>query len=127
MSQWSPLGLLLLDDLLQVVRHGRERDSRQLQVASAALLHHDVDRAELGHLVRVILAEVPATALLPLDRRSRDGLGYGQQVSQIERGMPAGVVLAMSADANARRPILELRDARQRVLHLAFGANNADQ
>ena len=78
-------------------RHARAPPSRR----RAPLRVDDVERAELRDLVRVVVAEVAAAALLALDRRARDRLGHGQQVVQIERRVPAGVVLAVAGDADA--------------------------
>src|SRR5262245_21126947 len=114
MSRWSPLRLLLLDDVLQVVGYGWKRHSRQLQFAVRSLLDHDVHGAELGDLVGAIFTEVAAAALPAFDSRSSDRFGHGQQVAQIEGRVPAGVILAMSGDADARRPVLELPDAAER-------------
>ena len=65
----------------------------------------------------IVLAEVAAAALLALDRRARDRLGDGQQVAQVERRVPAGVVLAVAGDADARGALLAA--AAMRVERLA--------
>jgi len=50
---------LLLDGLLQVVRHRRNGYARHLHRAVARLLDDDVEGAELGGLLGIVLAEVP--------------------------------------------------------------------
>jgi hypothetical protein len=47
--------------------------------------HRDVERGELGRLVRIVVAEVAAAAFAPFDGRPRDRLGDGQQVAQVRR------------------------------------------
>ena len=72
---------------------------------SAGASAGDVERRELVALVREVLAEVAAAALLALDRRARDRLRDVEQVAQIEAGVPAGVVFAMAVDADLRRAL----------------------
>ena len=96
-------------------------------IPPGVLLHHDVERAELGHLVGIVLAEVAAAAFLPLDGRARDRLGHRQQVPQVDRRVPAGVILAVAFDADARLPLVERRDLHERVLHLGLEADDAHQ
>ena len=86
-----------------------------------------VEGAELGRLLGEVVAEVAAAALLALDRRARDGLRDGEQVAQVEAGVPAGVVLAVPGHADARRTLVERRDPGDRFAHLALGAHDADQ
>ena len=52
----------------------------------------------------IVVAEVAAAALLPLERATRDRFRDRQQVVEVECGMPARVVLAMAADADACCP-----------------------
>src|SRR6266516_1659854 len=70
---------------------------------------------------------MPAAALLSRKRRSRDRLGDDEQIVEIERGMPTGVVFAIAADRHIRRAPLERFDARQRLLHLALRAHDTDE
>ena len=53
----------------------------------------------------IVLAEVSAAALLALDGAARDRLGDRQQVVQVQRRVPAGVVFAVAADADTCRPV----------------------
>ena len=56
-----------------------------------------------------------AAALLALDRGARDGFRYLQQVLQIDRRVPAGVILAVSLDADARAAFVEVQELVQRL------------
>ena len=75
----------------------------------------------------MVVPEMAAAALATLDRRARDRLRHGEQVVEIEGGVPAGVVLAMSADADAARERAQPRQTFERPLHLRLGAHDADQ
>src|SRR5207253_6427390 len=52
--------------------------------------------------------------------------GNGQQIFQIESGVPAGVELAISAYANLARPLPQFSQMLELRLHLGFGPHNAD-
>src|SRR5688572_16965242 len=90
---------LIFNYLFQLRRNLRTRDARDVDRAVGGALDHDVDGAELARLVRIILAEMAAAALLALDRRERDRLGHRQQVLHVQRRVPAGVVFAVARDA----------------------------
>src|SRR3954471_7527188 len=77
--------LVLLDDLLQIVAQRRDRLAPQLGTPPCPLADHVVERGEIRVLVRVVLAKVPAAALLALELGGGDRLGAGQQAGQIER------------------------------------------
>ena len=72
-------------------------------------------------LLGIVVAEVAAAALLALERRARDGLGDRQQVVQVQRGVPAGVVLAVARDRRrfAAR-FSKLAESPQGLLHFLF-------
>ena len=53
-----------------------------------------------GVLVRKIVTEMPAPAFFAFEGRTRDGFGNGEQVIQVERGVPAGIVFAMAGDGD---------------------------
>ena len=55
-----------------------------------------------GSFSGIIFPEVPAPALLPLDRGAGDRLGDGEQVVQVERRVPARVVLPIAVHADLR-------------------------
>jgi hypothetical protein len=70
---------------------------------------------------------VTAAALAALDRRARNRFRDRQQVVQIERGVPARVVLAMPADADPARSITQRPEALERAPHLGLVPHDADQ
>ena len=100
MGRPYPSLFLFLDDLFQIIRHFRQRHARHGDAAARLLLHHDVELAVLVRLIRIILAEVAATAFFSFERRDGDGLGHIEQVVQVDRRVPAAVVFAVAADAN---------------------------
>src|SRR5262249_8364936 len=124
-SRWALL--VLLDDLLQIVGHLGKRLAPELHAPVGSLLAHQVELAGRRILVGVIVAEVRAAAFLALDRAARDGLGAGQKVPQIERRVPAGVVLAIALDADRLGALLETLDGLERAHHLLLAAHDADQ
>ncbi len=68
-----------------------------------------------------------AAALAALDGAAGDGLGDGEQVLEIERGVPAGVVFAVAIDGDFRRRLLELLNLLQRAGHFILAAHDADE
>src|SRR3954462_11658530 len=96
--------LVLLDDLLQFRGHRRNRDTGDLHRSIRSRTNCEVERAERLFLLRVVLPEMPAPALLALERRAGDGLGDDEKVREILRRMPPGVVLTVAGDPNLVRP-----------------------
>src|SRR5512145_1953926 len=92
------LGMLpvLLDDPLQLIGHRRNRHARDPHTTIRTFAYHDIDPPELRVLVGKVLAEVSAPTLLALDGRARDGLGHHQEIVQVDRRVPARVVLPVS-------------------------------
>ena len=90
----------LLDDLFQFFRHSGIGLAAQLHRAVRAFADDDVHLAGCGILVRKILAEMAAAAFLAVDGRARDGLGNREQMLQIDRGVPAGIVFAVAVDGD---------------------------
>ncbi len=88
---------------------------------------HAVPGGGGGILVRVVLAEVPAPALLALDGRLGDGLADGQQRVQVQRRRPAGVVLPVAGHAHLLGPLLQQLHPLQRLPHLLLSPDDADQ
>src|SRR5947209_10055096 len=70
---------------------------------------------------------MPPAAFAPLDRGASDRLRYEQEVWEIERGMPAGVVFAMAADAHPARSVAQRLESRERALHFRFVSDDADE
>ena len=77
-------------------------------------------------LVRIIFPKLRAAAFFSFQRCARDCFGNGQQILQVERGVPAGVELTMSDNASAIRALPQLLQVLQRSLHFAFVAHDAD-
>src|SRR5437762_1648659 len=100
-----------LNYLLQFGRQFGNECARQFHPPIATLAYDDVERAEGGILVGIVVAKVAAAALAPLDGRSGNRFGHRQQIVEIERRVPARVVLAVSADADAARPRSQRVDA----------------
>ena len=82
---------------------------------SAPFADDDVHFAEGRILVGVILPEVTAAAFAPFDRGAGDRFGHEQQVREIERRVPAGVVFAMAADPDAARPLAQFLEPVERA------------
>src|SRR3954470_22128036 len=91
--------LLLLDDLLELRRHSRDRLPREPHLAVGPLSDHDVEAAPGRVLFRVIIPIVPTAAFPAFDGGAGDGLGDGEQVAQVERGVPAWIVFPVAGDA----------------------------
>ena len=114
--------------LLQLGGHLRDRRARRRPSRRRGPLRTmKLNVPKLRVLVRVVVAEVAAAALAPLDRRARDRLRDGQQVVQVERRVPAGVVLAMAADADAARRARAAGRDLERALHLGLVPHDADE
>src|SRR6478609_161429 len=88
--------LLLLDHPLELRRHFRDGLPNQLHLPIRAPPHQDIEPRTCRILLRTVVAEVPATALPPLDRGAGHRLGDRQQVAQVERGVPTRIVLAVA-------------------------------
>ena len=72
---------------------------------SAPLADDHVDLGEApALLLGIVVAELAAAALLAQQAGPGDRLGDGQQVVQVEGGVPAGVVLAVADRADLARP-----------------------
>ena len=94
---------------------------------SAPFCDHEVEGAELVRLGREVLAELRPPALLALDGGRRDGFGDGQQVAEVDRGVPAVVVFAVAADPGAPRARPQALEPVERLAHLRLAAHDADQ
>src|SRR6188474_2894063 len=76
--------LVFLDDLLEIFAHFRNRLARHLHLTVRSPPDDNVELAVARVLLRKIVAEVPAAALLSLQIGARDDLRYGQQILKIE-------------------------------------------
>ena len=102
---------------LQLGRHRRHRRARRPASRRRAPLRTTMlNLPQAGVLVGEVVAEVGAAALLALERGARDRLGDREQVAQVERRVPAGVVLAVAAArARAARALAQLREPVERA------------
>jgi len=119
------VSLHLLDDLLQLRGNLRDRPALDAHLSARTLLRHHVHPGERRIGRGKIVAEVRAPALLPLQRRAGHRLGDGDQVAQVEGGVPAGVVGAIAVDAHARGAIAQLCQVLHGLRHLALAAHDA--
>src|SRR5688500_15087889 len=70
---------------------------------------------------------MPSAAFLPLDRRQRDRFRYREQVVQVERRVPAGVVFAIALHADVGRIGAQRAHAIQGLHHFRFLPDDTDQ
>src|SRR5262249_52442364 len=100
---WFSVSLLvLLDDALQLGGHLGDGPARQPHLAVGTALHAHVLLPPRGILAGEVLAVVAPAALGTLERRAGDGLRDVEQVLHVERGVPAGIVVAVAGHARAR-------------------------
>src|SRR6185437_7342019 len=99
-GECSPL-FHLLDNGFELLRHRWNRLTRELHLAAGPFRQHEIEGSECRILVREVVAKVAATALLSLERRPRHRFRHGEQVLEVERGVPAGIVLAVSRHTDA--------------------------
>ena len=59
-------------------------------------------------LIWIIFAKLRAATFFSLQRGARDRFGNGQQIFQIERGVPAGIEFAIPIHANVSRALPKL-------------------
>src|SRR4029078_6791655 len=91
----------LLDDLLELSRHFRNWGAGHFHSTVGALARDQVEGAVGLVLLGIVVAEMPAPTLFPFEGAARHRFRDRQQVVEVERGMPARVVLAMAADADS--------------------------
>src|SRR5262249_1934743 len=77
-------------------------------------------------LVGMVFAKVATAALGALERRARDRLSDVEEVPEIERRVPGGVVIAIADRPRARRARPQRADALERLAQLRIGAHDAD-
>src|SRR5688572_6955993 len=95
-----PWLLHLLDDLLEVVGHGRQRLPAKLHPPVGTPRDHRVEGGVGGILLGEVVAEVTAAALLALDGGAGHRLRDREQAVQVDGGVPPGIVLAVARDAD---------------------------
>ncbi len=66
-----------------------------------------------------------AAALLALERGPRYGFGDRQQIAEIERGVPAGVVFAIACHSDMPGALAQFQNGLQGLLHLFLAAHDA--
>src|SRR5689334_17398543 len=119
--------LHLLDDLLKFRRHFWNGLAPDMHFASWPLADDDVARTELFVFGRKVVSEMRSPAFFSLERRPSHHFRDSEQVIQVDGRMPAGVVLAIAADANTLGTDLEFSYAFQRFRHFFLRAHNAHQ
>src|SRR5207249_4817262 len=73
-----------------------------------------------------ILAKLRAPAFLALKRGASHSFGDGEEVAQIERGVPAGIELAVAIYARLGCSFPERSNFFERLLHFIFLPNDAN-
>ena len=109
------------------MRHPGNRRADDFHPAIRRFADDEIQRAERGVLVGIVLAKVASAAFATLDRRPGDGFRDRQQAVQIQSGVPAGVVLPMPADADAALARTQRIQAVERPLHLRLCSHDPDQ
>src|SRR5207302_9399372 len=84
-------GLVLADERLELVRHTWNRLGDELE-ASGAPARHDVLGPPLRVGLREVLARVAAAALGTHERAPGDRFAHSDEVLEVEREVPTGVV-----------------------------------
>ena len=79
-----------------------------------------------GSVSGIVLAGLGAAALLPLQGRSGDALGHREKGIEVERQMPAGVVLPVPLDPHPPGPLPQHGQLVERLGELVLGADDAD-
>ena len=82
-------------------------------VPSGDLVTRRLQPAHLSLFLGIVVAEMGAAAFLAVDGGAGDDLRDGQQVVQIERGVPAVVVFAIAGDAGFGGAGFQFLDARR--------------
>src|SRR5207244_4988838 len=119
--------LILVDDPLQLGRHLRNRLTRDRHLATAALANDEVQPPPALDFLRTVFAKMRAPALFSLEARTGDRLRHGEEVGQVERRVPAGVVFTIAAHSDARRAIAEAGQQVERPQHVALVAHDPDE
>src|SRR5438094_5877460 len=114
-----PLGVLI-DDPLQLGRHLRNRLTRDRHLATATLPDDEVQPTPALDFAGTVFAKMRAPALFSLEARARDRLRDGEEVGQVERRVPAGVVFTIADHADARRAVAEAGQHVERLQHVAL-------
>src|SRR5205823_3927851 len=92
-----------LDNRFQIIRHFWHLLQPNLYRAIRCLRNDGIYFGETLILLRIILAELRAAAFLSFQRRPGYRFGNGQQVFQIECGVPPWIELAIPAYTNPTR------------------------
>ena len=68
-----------------------------------------------------------AAALLALEGRARDGFGNCEQMFQINRRVPAGIVFTMAMDSDVLGAFPKFAQSAERAKHFFFTPHDADE
>src|SRR4029450_515782 len=118
---------LLLNPLLELGRHVRNRLACHRHLPVGPLANDDVERAKRADFVGVVLAEVSAPAFLSLEPGERNRLRDSQQICEVERRVPSPVVFPVSGHADALGAIPQRAQDLQSLQHFAFVPDDGAQ
>src|SRR5437762_12857005 len=89
MSLVSARSFHFLNHLFQIIRHFRQRLQSNFHCPVGGFANDRVHFRKLVVLIWIIFTELRAATFLSLQRRASDRLRNGQQVFQVERGVPS--------------------------------------
>src|SRR5205814_2199417 len=87
--------LVLLDDLLEVGGDWGKGLADEVHLAAGVLAEDDVELGVVVGLIGVDVAELGTPGFFAFDGGSCGGFGDGEEVAEVDGGVPAGVVLAV--------------------------------
>src|SRR5215469_5483971 len=117
----------LLDYGGQLIRHRRQRTLFDHHFASASPPDDDVVLAPLRFLLGEVFTELRPAAFLAEKSGTGDRFGHDDHVLNVDRRVPAVVVLTVAANTGALSARAQLIDILKRPLHFALDADNADE
>src|SRR5690348_2889920 len=115
---WPSPSPHLLDYLLQILSHCGNDLACELHFSTGAFSYYDVEATVLLFFAGKIIAEMRSAALFPVQRGSGNDFRYGQQVVQVECGVPACIVFPVSINADPLTGSFQLSNALERLQHL---------
>src|ERR1700739_1584532 len=121
-------GLLhLFYHFLQLIRHRRKCALLDLHLTVCAATDDDVVLSPLRVLVGEVFAELRAPAFFSQQRSAGNRFRHDHHVSDIDRRVPAVVILALACYACSLYPRALLPDRVKRLLHFTLDADNPNE